>query len=142
MNARQGKFAHLRIGPIEARVERKDVLAYAAATTADGSVPPDDGLVPATFPAIWLWHPDAIEAVAEAARGLSAAPVLTAQRFEHHGRLRIGQAYRFVVERFPDRRDPDSFVIEARVHALDGAVLATVSASYRMFAFAPAEELA
>ena len=48
----------LRIGPIEARVEADAVCRYREATAFDDQSP-DQDTVPATFPAVWLWHPTA-----------------------------------------------------------------------------------
>jgi len=89
--------------------------------------------VPATFPAIWLWHPRAAAAIAEASRG-EQAPVLIAQRFEYRRTMAIGETYRFTIRRFVAEEDEDLVAIEANVHCLDGSLAATFSASYRMFA--------
>jgi len=124
--------AELRIGPIEARIERDDVLAYARATALDGSIPGTDE-VPATFPAVWLWHPAAAGILAEAANHAGRAPVLTAQRFEYRAPLAVGRGYRFEIGRFADAFDPDVFLIEASVSELDGRLVAVFVATYRLF---------
>jgi hypothetical protein len=126
------KSADLRIGPIEARIEAADVEAYARATCL-GATERASGTVPATFPAIWLWHPEAAAAIAEATHDGTRAPVLIAQRFAYHRPMAIGDRYRFAIERYTDPLDPALVMIEARVHCLDGTLAATVSASYRLF---------
>jgi hypothetical protein len=133
------RVANLRIGPIEARIEPTDVLAYARATSLAGRLAAD-GSVPATFPAIWLWHPRAAAAVAEAVKDASRAPVLTAQRFSYRRRLSVGETYRFEIARFADPADPDGIVIEAQVATLDGDVAATFAATYRLFAVSTTKE--
>lgn len=135
MTNERTRVADLTIGPIEARIEASDVEAYRRATTL-GALPPTDGRVPATFPAIWLWHPKAAAAVAEATRDGSKVPVLVAQRFEYHRIMAIGETYRFSIRRFAEPGDAEAIAIEARVHATDGALAATFSATYRMFALA------
>jgi hypothetical protein len=132
VNEASKRVATLHIGPIEARIEPDDVAAYAGATAIDGAVP-DKHRVPATFPAIWLWHPLAQAAVADAAAG-GKAPVLTAQRFEYRQALSIGTIYTFEIDRYADATDPDAFVIEAVVHTPEGEVAAQLAASYRLFA--------
>ncbi|MDQ0467257.1 hypothetical protein [Labrys wisconsinensis] len=126
------RVAHLHIGPIEARIEPHEVAAYARATAIDGEAPEPDR-VPATFPAVWLWHPRAQAAVAGVG-GEGKAPVLTAQRFSYRQALRIGETYRFEIDRRGDAADPDAFVIEAVVQTLGGEVAAEFAASYRLFA--------
>ena len=133
MNASGTRVAELRIGPIEARIDREVVLAYARATALDGSVPVTDE-VPATFPAVWLWHPAAAGILSEAANHEGRAPVLTAQRFEYRAPLAIGRAYRFEIERFADAADVDVFLIEASVRDLEGRLVAIFVATYRLFA--------
>ena len=132
MNASGTRLAELRIGPIEARIDRDQVLAYARATALDGCVPGANE-VPATFPAVWLWHPAAAGILAEAANHAGRAPVLTAQRFEYRAPLAIGRGYRFEIERFADVVDPDVFLIEASVSDLDGHLVAVFVATYRLF---------
>ena len=131
MNEAFKRVATLHIGPIEARIEPADVAAYAGATAIDGGVPNLDR-VPATFPAIWLWHPQAQAAVADAAAG-GKAPVLIAQRFEYRQTLSVGQTYTFEIDRYADAADPAAFVIEAVVHTPDGRIAAQFAASYRLF---------
>ena len=129
------RVADLSIGPIEARIEAAAVEAYRQATSFE-SAPAPDGAVPATFPAIWLWHPQAAAAVAEATRDGARAPVLVAQRFEYRRAMRIGQSYRFTIARYADPDDGEAIDIEADVRCLDGTLAATFSASYRLFASA------
>lgn len=129
------RVADLTIGPIEARVEASEVAAYVRATSVAG-LPASEGKVPATFPAIWLWHPLAAEAISSSASADSSIPVLTAQRFDYQQVMVVGQTYRFTIERFRGPEDQAEVTIEARVHDLDGALAATVSASYRLFPLA------
>jgi hypothetical protein len=129
--------AALRIGPIEVRIEREAVRAYARVTALDEDVVEGDE-VPATFPAVWLWHPAAAAILAEAADHDGRAPVLTAQRFEYRAPLVIGEAYRFEIERFADRDDPDTVLIEASVQDLAGRLAAVFAATYRLFSLSQA----
>jgi hypothetical protein len=130
VNEASKRISTLHIGPIKARIEPEDVALYASATAIEAGAP-DDDRVPATFPAIWLWHPLAQAAVADAASG--KAPVLTAQRFEYRQTLGVGRTYTFEIDRYADAADPDAFRIEAVVHTQDGEVAAEFVASYRLF---------
>ena len=132
--------SNVRIGPIEARIEAEDVAAYARATAVAG-LEPDGQEVPATFPAVWLWHPAARAAVADIALDGRHVPVLTAQRFEYRRKLRIGATYRFEIESLAEPGSPDSFQILAHVATQDGERVADFSATYRLFALS-AEEAA
>jgi hypothetical protein len=123
--------ADLVIGPIEARIDADEVAAFARATTLD-DLPVLDGTVPATFPAVWLWHPRAAEVLAAASCDGKRVPLLIAQRFEYHGPVSVGETYRFTIQRFTDPDDPALLAIEADVYALDGSLAATVWVSYRM----------
>ena len=122
----------LRIGPVEARVEAEAVARYRAATAIDGF---DAGLdeVPATFPAIWLWHPAAKAVFDDLTGDDSLIPVLIAQRFCYRRALRIGDAVRFFITRRADPVAPEDVQIEAHVEDRDGAVIADFSATYRLF---------
>jgi hypothetical protein len=135
------RIPDLIIGPVEVRIAASEVAAYARATALCGP-PARDGRVPATFPAIWLWHPRAAAAVAEATRGGDRAPVLTAQRFEYHARMRIGGTYRFEIRRFSDPTMPDRITIEAEVADREGLRVATFSATYLVVAALRAEAAA
>jgi hypothetical protein len=130
--------ADLRLGPIEARIAPEDVAAYRRATGLDGAAGAGSG-VPATFPAVWLWHPKAAAAVAQASRCSGQSPVLTAQRFAYFGPLAIGALYRFEIERFRHPDDPDEVSIEATVRDEHGQLVASFSAVFRLFAAALAE---
>jgi hypothetical protein len=121
----------LRIGPVEARVEAEAVRRYRAATAADEAVPEDE--VPATFPAIWLWHPAAKAAFDDLAGDDSLIPVLIAQRFCYRRALRIGDEVRFFITRKSDPAAPADIQIEAHVEDRAGAVIADFSATYRLF---------
>ena len=122
----------LRIGPVEARVEAGAVARYRAATAIDGL---DAGLdeVPATFPAIWLWHPAAKAAFEDLAGDDSLIPVLIAQRFCYRRALRIGDAVRFFITRHADPAVPEDVQIEAHIEDEAGAVIADFTATYRLF---------
>jgi hypothetical protein len=125
------RVADLVIGPIEAKISAAEVAAYAHATALD-EPPVLDGSVPATFPAVWLWHPRAAEAIAAASRDGRCAPLLIAQRFEYLSPMAVGETYRFTIQRFTDPEDPALLAIEADVDGLDGSPVATVWVSYRM----------
>lgn len=131
MNAGGTRVADRQIGPVEVRIGRDEVMAYAAATAIDPGRIEDH--VPATFPAIWLWHPLAQSLLSDGTRQGERVPILTAQRFEYRSHLRVGAAYRFEIDRFADVTDPDMFLIEARVTAVDeDRLAATFVATYRM----------
>ena len=66
-------------------------------------------------------------------------PVLTAQRFEYRQKLRIGQTYRFEIERLANTTAPDVFQIAAHVSTLEGQRVADFAATYRLFALAEKE---
>lgn len=121
----------LRIGPVEARVEAEAVRRYRKATAFDDQAPEDE--VPATFPAIWLWHPAARAAFDDLTGDDSLIPVLIAQRFCYRRTLRIGDAVRFFITRRADPSAPEDVQIEAHVEDLHGAVIADFSATYRLF---------
>ncbi|WP_413991555.1 hypothetical protein ACMDCR_05520 [Labrys okinawensis] len=121
----------LRIGPVEARVEADVVRRYRKATAFDDRATEDE--VPATFPAVWLWHPAAKAAFDDLRGDDSLIPVLIAQRFCYRRALRIGDEVRFVVTRRVDRAAPEDVQIEAHVEDLQGAVIADFSATYRLF---------
>jgi hypothetical protein len=125
-------LSNVRIGPIEARIDPLAVRAYARATAVAGLDPEDDG-VPATFPAVWLWHPAARAAVADIALDGRSVPVLMAQRFEYLEKLEVGETYRFEIERLADAGDPDIFQIAAHVSTLAGQRVAEFAATYRLF---------
>ncbi|GLS23020.1 hypothetical protein GCM10007874_60400 [Labrys miyagiensis] len=124
---------HLRIGPVEARVEADAVGRYRAATAIDelDAAPADE--VPATFPAVWLWHPAARAAFDDLTGDDSLIPVLIAQRFCYRRTLRIGDDVRFFITRRADPSAPEDVQIEAHVEDLNGAVIADFSATYRLF---------
>jgi len=130
--------SNMRIGPIEARIEAEEVAAYARATAIPG-LDEASGEVPATFPAVWLWHPAARAAVADITLDGRHVPVLTAQRFEYRAKLRIGATYRFEIESLAEPGSPDSFQIAAHVSTPDGERVAEFSATYRLFALAADE---
>ena len=125
-------LSNVRIGPIEARIEPEDVAAYARATAVTGLDLSGDE-VPATFPAVWLWHPAARAAVADIALDGRSVPVLMAQRFEYRQKLRVGDTYRFEIERLAEPGSPDVFQIAAHVSTLDGQRVAEFAATYRLF---------
>jgi hypothetical protein len=128
----------LRIGPIEARIEPEAVRAYARATAVDDTAL-EEGHVPATFPAVWLWHPAAAQAVAAESERAGRAPVLMAQRFTYHETLRVGATYRFEIERRADLADADLVHLEAVLSQQSGQVAATFAATYRLVALAERE---
>jgi len=132
-------LANVRIGPIEARIEPEDVAAYARATAVDGLDDPGED-VPATFPAVWLWHPAARAAVADIALDGRSVPVLMAQRFEYRQKLRVGATYRFEIERLAEPGSPDVFQIAAHVSTLEGQRVADFSATYRLFVLTVGDE--
>jgi hypothetical protein len=121
----------LRIGPVEARVEADAVRRYREATAFPGATASADE-VPATFPAIWLWHPAARAAFDDLA-GDDLIPVLIAQRFCYRRALRIGEQVRFFISRTADPAAPDDVQIEAHVEDNAGAVIADFAATYRLF---------
>lgn len=126
----------LRIGPIAARVEADAVRRYRQATaiggmTSEGSA--GEETVPATFPAIWLWHPAAKAAFDDLAGEEHLIPVLIAQRFSYRRPLAIGEEIRFVITRRADAASPDDVQIEAHIEGVDGAVIADFAATYRLF---------
>jgi hypothetical protein len=125
--------ADLTIGPIEAVIDADAVAAYRRATGLEGGAPAGSR-VPATFPAIWLWHPEAMAAVAEASASGTHAPILVAQRFAYAQALAVGERYRFTIRRFRDAGDASAMAIEATVRRLDGSLAATFRASYRLVA--------
>jgi hypothetical protein len=129
------RVADLVIGPIEAKIEAGEVAAYARATALDAP-PVLDGTVPATFPAVWLWHPRAAEGIAAASCNGERVPLLIAQRFEYHGPMTVGETYRFTIQRFTDPDDSALLAIEADVYDLEGSLVATFWASYRMVSLA------
>jgi len=131
------RMSNVRIGPIEARIDPQDVKAYAQATAIPGLEPAAHS-VPATFPAVWLWHPAARAAVADIVLDGLSVPVLTAQRFEYLEKLEIGGTYRFEIERLADAGDPDVFQIAAHVSTLQGRRVAEFAATYRLFELAGA----
>jgi hypothetical protein len=122
----------LRIGPVEARVEADAVRRYREATAFDDQGP-DPDTVPATFPAVWLWHPAAQAALTDLAGGVHGIPVLTAQRFCYRRPLKIGEMMRFVITRRTDLASADDVQIEAHIETPDGVVVADFSATYRLF---------
>ncbi|MDQ0392264.1 hypothetical protein [Labrys monachus] len=129
----------LRIGPIAARIEAEEVRRYREATACDG-LPPEEATpeaVPATFPAIWLWHPAARAAMADLAGDAHRVPVLIAQRFEYRRLLRIGEDIRFVILRRAAPARPEDVQIEAHIETPDGDVVATFGATYRLFDLRP-----
>ncbi|MGJ4857747.1 hypothetical protein AB4037_24475 [Labrys sp. KB_33_2] len=127
----------LRIGPIAARVEAEAVRRYRKATAIDGTMSQglagDGDEVPATFPAIWLWHPAAKAAFDDLAGEEHLIPVLIAQRFSYYRALLIGQEIRFVITRRADASAPDDVQIEAHIEGADGEVIADFAATYRLF---------
>ncbi|MBP0581688.1 hypothetical protein J8I29_20340 [Labrys sp. LIt4] len=127
----------LRIGPIAARVEADAVRRYREATAFDGmtgeGMARDGDEVPATFPAIWLWHPAAKAAFEDLAGEEHLIPVLIAQRFSYRRALRIGEEIRFVITRQADAALPDDVQIEAHIEGSDGEVIADFAATYRLF---------
>jgi len=132
-------LAALRIGPIEARVDADAVRRYREATASGVLLPtetPEDA-VPATFPAVWLWHPAARAALADLAGDAHRVPVLIAQRFDYRRPLRIGDAVRFVILRRAAPAGSDDVQIEAHIETPEGAVIATFGATYRLFDLAP-----
>jgi hypothetical protein len=122
----------LRIGPIDARVEAEAVRLYREATALDGPAEPSDE-VPATFPAIWLWHPAAKAAFDDLSGDAECIPVLIAQRFCYHRTLEIGEAIRLVITRQADATAPDDIQIKAHIEDRIGGVIADFSATYRLF---------
>lgn len=122
----------LRIGPIDARVEADAVRCYRAATAFDDLDGRDDE-VPATFPAIWLWHPAAKAAFDDLAGEEHLIPVLIAQRFCYRRALRIGEDIRFVITRRADPAAAGDVQIEAHIEDGDGGVIADFAATYRLF---------
>ncbi|QEN89297.1 hypothetical protein FZC33_24630 [Labrys sp. KNU-23] len=122
----------LRIGPIAARVEADAVRRYREATAFDGMAG-NSQEVPATFPAIWLWHPAAKAAFDDLAGEERLIPVLIAQRFSYRRALRIGEEIRFVITRRADASAPDDVQIEAHIEGTDGEVIADFAATYRLF---------
>jgi hypothetical protein len=124
--------APLRIGPVAARVEAEAVERYRAATAIDADAQAD-AEVPATFPAVWLWHPAAKAAFDDLSGDDNLIPVLIAQRFCYRRALRIGDEVRFFITRKSDAAAPDDVQIEAHVEDPAGAVIADFSATYRLF---------
>jgi hypothetical protein len=122
----------LRIGPIDARVEADAVSRYREATAFDAAAGPDDE-VPATFPAIWLWHPAAKAAFDDLAGDSNRIPVLIAQRFCYRRALRLGEDIRFFITRRADAAVPEDVQIEAHVEDRQGGVIIDFSATYRLF---------
>ncbi|MFC2253365.1 hypothetical protein ACETRX_27235 [Labrys portucalensis] len=122
----------LSIGPIAARVEADAVRRYREATAFDG-VTGDGDEVPATFPAIWLWHPAAKAAFDDLAGEEHLIPVLIAQRFSYRRALHIGEEIRFKITRRADAAVRDDVQIEAHIEGRDGEVIADFAATYRLF---------
>lgn len=122
----------LRIGPVEARVEAEAVARYRTATAIGGLDSPADE-VPATFPAVWLWHPAARSAFDDLSGDDGLIPVLIAQRFCYRRALRVGDEVRFFITRRVDPAAAGDVQIEAHVEDKAGAVIADFSATYRLF---------
>jgi hypothetical protein len=122
----------LRIGPVEVRVEPEAVALYRTATAMDGAVPSADE-VPATFPAVWLWHPAAKAAFEDLDGDRNRIPVLIAQRFVYRRVLEIGEVISFFISRRADPGSPQDVQIEAHVEDRLGGVIADFSATYRLF---------
>jgi len=125
----------LRIGPIAARVEADEVRRYREATACNGLSADEFSAeaVPATFPAIWLWHPAARAAFADLAGDVHRVPVLIAQRFHYHRPLRVGDDVRFVILRQAAPAKPEDVQIDAHIETPGGEVIATFGATYRLF---------
>jgi hypothetical protein len=123
-------LALFRLGPIEARVEAEAVRRYREATSFDEA---GDDVVPATFPAIWLWHPAAQSALEDMAGLTHGIPVLIAQRFSYRRSLTIDETIRFYITRRIDPAQPGDVQIEAHVEDLDGRMIADFTATYRLF---------
>ncbi len=122
----------LRIGPVEARVEADAVSRYRQATAIDGFAGPEDE-IPATFPAIWLWHPAAKAVFEDLAGEDHRIPVLIAQRFCYRRALKLGEDILFFITRSADPSSPGDVQIEAHVEDRSGGVIADLSATYRLF---------
>ena len=139
MKAASGKVPPLRIGPIDTRIDADEVRRYREATACNGLSPGEAAAeaVPATFPAVLLWHPAARAAIADLAGDAHRVPVLIAQRFEYRRRLRLGEDIRFVILRRAAPARPEDVQIEAHIESPDGDVIATFGATYRLFDLVP-----
>lgn len=111
----------LRIGPIEIRVDADEVKAFSRAISIGKDEASDH--VPATFPISWLSHPALAGIFQQAKPDGHVVPVLEAQRFAYDGRLAIGDACLFEVERSMKKGDPSRFVVTAAVRTSGGLVV-------------------
>jgi hypothetical protein len=113
------------LGPFRLRVDPAQAEAYSRETGGDAAG------VPLSFPAVWLTEPTLFDPVRDLCEALGVVPVHESQSFAYETPLVAGVSYDVSVAM---RREetPPRLVIDATIHALDGAQVATSETMLRL----------
>jgi len=108
--------APVRLGPFRVAVEQEREAAFRREI---GFASRDDGVAPASFPAVWLCSPEIHAIISRELEGEDAIPIHESQSFSYVGPLMVGESYEMSVV-LRREQTPRRLIVDAMVATLAG----------------------
>jgi hypothetical protein len=115
-----------RAGPLRVWTARESVRAFRRET----GWREENGVVPLSFPVVWMKIPEIGEPIRAAAQE-TGLPVHEAQQFDYLEPLQLDTAYDLMLE-LRREADPPRLVASAEIHTTDGVLVGRVVSTLRL----------
>ncbi|MCW2315031.1 hypothetical protein M2322_000551 [Rhodoblastus acidophilus] len=115
-----------RAGPLRVTTASEAVRTFRLETGWPGA----EGVVPLSFPVVWMKSPEIAEPIRAAAEEVGL-PLHEAQSFDYIERLELDRSYDLMLE-MRRETDPPRLVAKADIHATDGSLVGHVVSTLRL----------